>query len=172
MKSYTAGAYEMRSASGEAEKNVYKKFIGKSGKVWLVKVGKFPADNIYVDGGKGSEGFGGRTLTFDLEDGSKIDLIGPWHSNSGALFHDTGYDIQNKHQTFVVIAKTREYKKGQYNATYSDILFIDDEAQESEFNRGDDMAQKMANELKAPVYYHVQTGGGSHSGTKEPKNEN
>jgi hypothetical protein len=160
---------QMLCGSYEAAPLVYKKLIGKSGKTWLVPTGRFPADNIHVSGDSNSQGYGGSTLTFALEDGSRLDLKGPWHCNSHDLFLDTGLDIRDRHATRVVIAEKAEYEKGEYKPTLSGILHEDLDFQESNFHRGTDLAKELANKLGKSVYYHVLTGGGSHAGWKKPE---
>ena len=69
---YIIEGQPMSCSSYEAEKRRYKKVIGKSGRVWLYAIQDNPADNIYVSGGENSDGFGGRTLSFTLEDGTNV----------------------------------------------------------------------------------------------------
>ena len=90
-------------ACEDIEKEVFVRYIGKGGRIWLVGVTE-PSNNIYVDGCPGSQGFGGSTLTFKMVDGSEVQLKGPWHSNSEALFYETGVDVRGLHKTFVVIS--------------------------------------------------------------------
>lgn len=76
---------------------IFKKYIGKSGKTWLVGIKKNWKSHIYVSatkeengpGYEGSRGFGGNTLQFKLEDGNTLFLTGPWHSNPNSFFEDT-----------------------------------------------------------------------------------
>lgn len=158
----------MTSASYEAEQLIYKKLKGKNGRTYLVPIGKFAGDNVHVSGGENSQGYAGRTLAFQLEDGSAINLKDPWHTNSGDLFEQTGYDVRDKHKAKVFIAENCEYIKGEYKPTLSDILHEDLDFQEGFFNRGTDLAKTFADSLNKPVYYYVLTGGGSHSGWKKP----
>lgn len=158
----------MKCGQHEAIQPVYKKFTGKTGRTWLVPVGKFAGDNIHVSGDKNSQGYAGTTLKFNLEDGSTLELQGPWHGNPSDLFKDTGYDIRNKHATKVIIADTVEYEQGEWKPILSGILYEDEDFQESVFNRGTDLAKTFANKLNKPVYYYVETGGGSHAGWQKP----
>lgn len=157
------------SAQAEAIKPKYRKLEGKSGRTWLVPIERFAGDNVHVSGRKESQGYGGSTLTFTLEDGSTIDLKGPWHSNAGNLYEDTGLDIRDKHATRVFIAEAIEYVEGDYYPMLSGILHEDLDFQEGSFDRGTDIAKDFANKLNKPVYYYVQTGGGSHSGWQKPE---
>jgi len=105
---YIIEGQPMRCSSYEAEQRRYKKIIGKDGHIYLYAIQDNPADNIYVSGGKNSDGFGGRTLSFTLEDGTVEELRGPWHTNSDDLFVHTGIDLRAKYLTFVVIGKGRK----------------------------------------------------------------
>jgi hypothetical protein len=71
----------------------YKMLTGKSGKRWFIAIQPNEGDNVYCEGGPGSDGFGGREIAFTLDSGEVVKVIGPWHSNSGALLADTGYDL-------------------------------------------------------------------------------
>ena len=156
-------------AQTEAVEPIYRKIIGKSGCTWLVPIGKFAADNIQVSDGKPGNGYYGHTMVFNLEDGSTAEFIGLWHTNSDALFKDTGLDIRNKHATKVIIAEVAEYAKGDHRPTLSGIVYEDKDFEEGTFNRGTDLAEIFADKLNKPVYYYVMTGGGAHSGWKSPK---
>lgn len=54
----------MVCGSYEAEKRIYKMLVGKLGKRWLIAIQENSADNVYIEGGKSSDGFAGRTLNF------------------------------------------------------------------------------------------------------------
>lgn len=77
----------------------FKKYIGKSGKTWLVGIANDELhaemlNEIYVSTNKGdTEGYSGGTLQFQLEDGSMMSLKGPWHSNPNAFTRDTGIEL-------------------------------------------------------------------------------
>jgi len=162
--------YSMICGSSEAECRVYKKLTGRSGKVWLVAVQDNPADNVYVSGGKGSQGFAGRTLEFELEDGSVERLVGPWHTNSGALFADTGYDVRDKHLTFGVIGLGREYKNGSGGGvTITDVIYQDEDWTIGTSDRIEKIAQKLANELGKTVMKFSKSSGGSSCGQVKPE---
>ena len=49
----------MTCGSEEAEKRCYKLLRGTSGRRWLVALQPNEADNVYVEGEVGSDGFGG-----------------------------------------------------------------------------------------------------------------
>ena len=164
--------YDGRTLCGseEAEKRTYKKYIGKSGRIWLVACQENEADNIYVSGGKHSQGFGGRTLTFDLEGGGAIELQGPWHSNSVALLKDTGVDVTNKHFTFGVIGQDIRYgSHGLHPVTIINVLHKDEKWTLGEFNRIEKLAQEIANELQLRICYFQKSKGGSSCGPIKPE---
>lgn len=84
----------------EPTRNIkFKKYIGKSGRIWLMGIcdDEFQAEmlnEIYVSTNEGdTEGYSGGTLQFQLEDGSIMSLKGPWHSNPNAFTRDTGIEL-------------------------------------------------------------------------------
>lgn len=81
----------------------YFKYLGKSGRLWLVTAQEDPAASVYVsnvdEGGPDyprERGFGSNLVTFGLVGGGEIKLKGPWHSNPESLFEDTGVDVRKK----------------------------------------------------------------------------
>ena len=159
----------MVCGSAEAERRTYKKFVGTSGRTWLVAVQPNEADNIYVSGGKNSQGFAGRILAFKLEDGSTLELQGPWHSNSAALFANTGYDIRDKYLTFGVIGLGRSYGPGPglNPVTIEDVIYKDSEWTLGTFDRIEVLAQHFANLMEKTVVYFVKSKGGTSCGFTE-----
>ncbi len=169
-KEYIIKSMPMTCASSEAESKKYNYVVGKSGCIWLYAVQDNSADNIYVSGGKNSDGFAGRTLTFPLIDGKELKLAGPWHANSHDLFKDTGIDLRDKNLTFVVIGLGRETKKTEKGRLdiMLDVIYKDKEPTIGYFDRGDRLAQEIANKIKRPVFYYIQSCGGSSSSKIEP----
>lgn len=161
----------MFCGSCEAEQRRYKKIIGKSGRVWLYAIQDNSADNIYVSGGENSDGFGGRTLSFTLEDGTIEKLKGPWHSNSDALYGDTGVDLRDKCLTFVVISESRNRIQIEriYYTKMVNVLYKDTKPTIGKFERGRIIAQKLANKLKQTIYCYSQSQGGSSNSAIEQK---
>lgn len=157
----------MICGSAEAESRRYHKYIGKSGKIWLVADQEDAAANVYVEGGPNSDGFAGRTLTFPLVDGSEIKLKGPWHTNSDSLFQDTGVDVRNRVYTFVVIGRRVEYGE-HYETICADVIFKDDEPQLGSFHRGDELGRQFARQEGKPVYVVRQSKGGGCYGFVKP----
>ncbi len=160
----------MISGIGEVQERVFKEIKGKKGKRWFVAVQNNEADNIYVETTECNNGFCGRKMKFKLQDGSIVTAIGPWHSNSGALYKDTGYDCRNKHLTYGIVAKERIYVGGQ--TKYVNVVFVDTEFTLGSFNRIDDIAQFFANKFGQRIYYAVKTMGGGRSSYCDPIKEN
>jgi len=129
-------------------------------RIWLYADIANSGDYIFCSSDKRDRGFGGSSLSFKLshELGS-ISLIGPWHSNSDALYRATGIDIRDKHLTRVMIIAFDEAKL--------DVLVEETEPQIGAFHRGYEMAQKLRESLdKASaikLYATCQTMGGSSS---------
>lgn len=160
---YVDRNYSMFSGQAEAQQNLYKIAIGKSGRIWLYST----ADNIYVQGGPKSDGFGGALLEFKLYNGcDSIKLKGPWHSNSDALFQDTQVDIRDTHLTWGVIGTNREWIEGR--TVIKDIIWFDKEPLYGTFNRVEDQAKKLASERQQTLYKYVRSLGGSSCGPVQP----
>lgn len=158
----------MISGSHKAQIRKYHKYIGKSGRIWLVADQPNEGDNIYVSGGPNSDGFGGRTLTFTLVDGTEIKLKGPWHTNSRSLLADTDIDVTDKYLTFGVIARNLE-SGPSYMGTLVDIVYQDKEPVIGTFDRIREMAQEMSNSRKEKLYYWSKSEGGGRRGWVKPK---
>lgn len=165
MNLYFHTSYRMKCASAEAENRKYKMIIGKSNLKWLVAIQENEADNIYVEGEPNCYGFGGRDLTFELEDSSEITLRGPWHSNADSLYSDTGYDIRDKYLTQGICSLDIDYS----TELYKDVLHYDKNPVVGEYNRVNKIAQEFANKLNKTVYYCMRTSGGSERAQVDPK---
>lgn len=168
MADFTTRGYSMICASSEAERHEYYKFVGKSGRIWLVAEVSYAGEHVYVSGDENSQGFGGRTLRFNLVNGEGLDLKGPWHSNPEALFQDTGVDVRGRHRTFCVIAKYREFNGDK--CTFKDVLYQDREPVLGYFDRPDvkKLAKNFAIELGHSVYVYKETKGGSSNFSVDP----
>lgn len=163
----------MISGQGEAVSKKYHGYVGKSGNIWLVADQPNSADNIYKTDNpenKGKHGFGGATLKLSLVQGGEFLLKGGWHSNADGLFFDTGVDVRNKHETFVVISKERAYDSEHgYRTILKDVLYQDEAPQIGTFNRGEEIAKRLANELGHKVFLYSKSQGGSSCGPVDPK---
>ena len=159
----------MKSGIGEQSIRTYKKIVGKSG-TWLISIQDNEADNIYFasNSGKRSDGFGGATLEFVLENGQIEEVQGPWHSNSDSLYSDTGYDVRDKHLTRGIIAK--DIKRGpNWEDEYIDVLHYDEVPVIGKYKRIEDLAQELANEHNCRVYYAMKSSGGGNAFQKNPQ---
>ncbi len=160
----------MICASGDAEGRVYKLLQGKSGKRWVVAVQENAADNVYQDGGPGSDGMAGRTLTFQLEDGSSVDFIGPWKTTAGALFADTGHDVRGTTLVQGILAFSMERaKKWEAPDIYRDVIHYDETAVVVAYGSHKDIAQAKANETGREVFFAYVSKGGGAAGAAKPK---
>jgi len=158
----------MTCGQSEAQERTYKLITGKTGRRWLVAIQPNEADNVYCEGGPNSDGFGGATLTFKLDDGTTIALAGPWHSNADSLFDDTGYDCRDKYTSLGIIGLGREsdWNKGDL---YKEVLHYDKKPVIGNFDRIEKLAQEKANELGKEIFYSVRTSGGGCSWCCQPK---
>jgi len=161
--------YEIKHQSLKSDmKEFYPKLYRKVetiSKIWYIPIQDNAADDIHVfikgDGGKIGrfQGYGGATLNFSLEDGTIDRVKAPWHSNSIALYNDTGIDLRDKTLTIGAIGKDRVYE-GQIGYL-EDLLYEDKDWVLGSFDRIRDMAQKFADDLGIKVWYYSQSTGGS-----------
>jgi hypothetical protein len=168
----------MICASADAQSRKYRKVTGKSGRNWYIAIDS-PAGNVYVSpkseentpGYKGFKGFGGRTLQFELEDGTVDHIQGPWHSNSDSLFEDTGVDVRDQHVTFGVIS--RDFKSDPDDpwgdGIMVDVLYIDEEPNKGSFDRIDKLAEEYAEREGKQIMYYRESKGGSCRGPVKPQ---
>lgn len=153
--------YRMISGQGEAQSKKYFKYIGKSGKIWLIADQPNSADNIYVEGGENSRGFAGATLSFPISGSDEIvKLKGPWHSNDSAFFDDTGIDIRDKHHVMVIIGEDAKYGLNGETIVHK-VLHKDEEPVLGVFHRGDVLGREWARKLGRRVFVVDETAGGS-----------
>lgn len=160
----------MTSGQGEAIAKQYHKYEGKSGRTWLVADVPNAGDYVYVTNNpenttsytQGFQGFGGATLPMLLVEGSIFQLRGGWHSNSEALYEDTGVDVRDKHLTFIVVARQRVFEAGQ--TILKDVLYKDLEPVIGLFDRGKFIANKLYQEFGDPLLLYSRSNGGSSLG--------
>lgn len=151
-----------KSSRGQIEERKFKMIVGKSGDRWFVGTQQASADDIYVEGGKNSQGMAGATCPFLLEDGETINIQGPWKTSADALFKDTGYDARDRYTTRGIVALRKEHAKKFYDPDlFFDVLHFDEDFIIGDFNRIKNIAQKFSNDLGKNVYYsYVSDGGG------------
>lgn len=141
----------------------YHKVIGKSGNIWLHDD---LGSTIYFSApDPNSQGFGGRLIPFPLKDGSTLKLKGCWHSNSTALFEDTGVDLREKHYTYG--AYSLEINKDC--SVLPNCIHADTEPTLGLFNRIELAAKEAAKKLQQVVYFYSSSEGGSHRSSINPK---
>lgn len=170
------------SASHEAQIRTYYK-VEAGGRIWLYSaIDENAGDFVYVSGGPNSQGFGGSTLTFKLVDGSSIDLRGPWHTGSTALFEATGIDIRHKHISQAIIAKGRRQvdkkiivqgvERLVYGMEMVDVLYSEEKPVIATYGRQDviDLAEDYARKLGHSVQVHINSFGGSVTKPVDPIN--
>jgi len=149
---------------GTNKEHTHKKYIGKSGRTWIVANVENAGADIHVsDPNPNSQGYGGSSLKFLLEDGSFEELQGPWHANSDALYADTGVDVRDKHLTIGVISKNRK------DGFLIGILYLETVPELGVFDRTNKIAQKLANMHKKTLYLYCRSSGGSSCGPIEPE---
>ncbi len=160
----------MVSARGEIEEQRFKMIMGNKGRRWFVSCQPAEADNIYVEGGKNSQGMGGATCPFLLENGETVNIQGPWKTGADGLFSETGYDAREKYTSRGIVSLGKEYgEKWNEPDLYHDVLHCDTEPVIGAFDRIDKIAQEFANKLGKKIYVSVITSGGGSAGWKDPE---
>ncbi|QIG68877.1 hypothetical protein EVB71_025 [Rhizobium phage RHph_Y55] len=158
--------YHMVSADPSSADR-WESVVGRSGHTWLYQP---EGSVVWVEGGPGSQGCGGRTIPFVLTDGSTLELKGPWCSNSDAFFKDCGIDVRANHFTWGCIGTERLYDENTRRSGIGNILWFDPEPVKGFFDRVDLIAWKMHLEnpdLKLQVYWESR-GGSSLGPVHEP----
>jgi hypothetical protein len=164
---FVSDEYRMFSGQEEAIQRRYKMYKGKSGLIWLVADQKNAAENVYVTNNpentsnKDSRwaGFGGASLRMPLVGGGEFILNGGWHSNSDALFNDTGVDVRDTYTTFVVLSKILDFTNdGTYRRIFRDIVYKDEKPTLGRYDRYKDLIKQYP---EAKFYYMASRGGGS-----------
>jgi len=117
MKEFIPNKLIMACGSHEANIRTYNKYTCDNG-IFYVAIQDNAADNIYFWDHDNNDGFAGQTIKFTLDDGTIEKRKGPWHTNSSALLSHTGIDITDKHLTYIVIAKNREFITPGYYDKY------------------------------------------------------
>lgn len=150
--------------------DTYRKVIGRSGATWIFPAsGKFRAADIHCRSNKKdhNDGYYGSTLEWKLEDGSTCSLQGPWHSGPDALYEDAGIDLRQCHQTWCAVGRGVRFLRGGH-LELIDPIYVDEEVQESAFDRGDKLGERLANKRREPLYVVRESSGGGCYGWMRP----
>ena len=171
---WTDGSYQQRSALGNVASKVWVKYIGKyDGRIWLHPKNEAFNTMVIVEGGPNSDGFGGRTLPFNMDDGSVLQLKGPWSASHDEFFKQTGIDRREHYNTWGCIGRHRGHHsnpRGYDSRTViCDLVYFDSpEGAIGGYDRIRDIARAMAAERDEVLFMHSATYGGSSSGPVFP----
>lgn len=159
----------MISAQGEAQDRKYARYLGKSGRMWFVYDNN-PSHVLvtaYSDYDRAGEGFGGRTLHVQLEEGYEYEgestflLRGGWHANSEAMFEDTGVDIRDRYMTTVNVSlDTGSSGPPYYDRWMERFVHREDDPVMGSYDRDKEIGQTMADRYGVPVFVSKQSHGG------------
>jgi len=166
---YEQGPLPIICGSQDAEKRRYRR-VDNGKTIYLIADQPNAADNIYKSSPGPSEGFGGRTLSFPLVDGTVIEVQGPWHIGADAFLLNRFPELAVQHYTFGVIGLERESTWPK--TIIRKVIYKDDDWVLGPFQRVQSIAQEKANELGCTVYCYSQSQGGSSCGPVNPKKEN
>lgn len=159
--------YTQIAAQSEDVQPRYNIHIGKDKRIWLVTTDQDP-DHIIVQGGPGSQGYGGADLVFTLANGvDKITLHGPWHSNPYSLFEQTGIDLRTKIISWGVIGRGLQFRAANSyssDSVITDLVYFDKAPTQGVYDRIQNLAKEMSDAEGIPLYYHMRTYGGSSTG--------
>ncbi len=165
LEDFIESRYSMVSGQGIAVSHIYRKVTDNNGHVWLYAIDSDePGSLVYYHNPKDtqSQGFGGATLEFPLEDGTSYSAKGAWHGNSDALYAATGVDLRSKHKTFVVLFRRRELADNRYiRYVMRDVVYRDpDGGIVGDFDRW----KTLAAQYPTALFFYSQSAGGSSCG--------
>ena len=136
-------------------------------RLWLVGANTLaPADHIYVGYREdtGSKGYGGRHMIFNLTDHNMaVTLQGPWHSNSDALYENTGIDLRDKHYVQLVVGLSRR-NGPSYRTTLTDIVYYEPPGVRA-YDGYKATMRELYEKYRCDLYYWHGGSGGSTCGT-------
>lgn len=141
----------------------FEKYKGLRDDYWYVGMNDSPANQIFhtpperetKDSWQGFRGFGGRTLSFMLKDGTVDKVEGPWHVSADALYRNTGVDVRRTYYTWGCIAEGRE------DSIYRNVIYRDDLPSRGSFNRIPRYALTLCRQLNMPLYVYIKSYGGT-----------
>lgn len=117
--------------------------------------------------GRKSDGYGGAIMAFRTADGN-INIQGPWHSNTDALFERTGVDLRDKHLTYGVVGTGRDTTT-DFHTVITGVVHADPkDGVLGTFERINVIAQELADREDRPFYYYRKSHGGSSCGPVYP----
>ena len=95
----------------EYQKKLFTSVVGKNGRTYF-----YNADprSVWVEGN--GEGAGGRTLAYEMMDGSVEELQGPWNTNPQELLEQTGVDLTANFFSYGFVIRKEDleaFKKGK-----------------------------------------------------------
>lgn len=119
-----------------------------------------PADKIHVDThDPKSDGYGGSTMAFTLEDGSEYKVKGPWH---GGSFSFDIFRITDLHYTFVTIGTEHPPGNEWFMSIPEEYVIYQDPGWVlGPFMRGERLARQLADVLNQPLYLISESYGGA-----------
>jgi hypothetical protein len=169
---YAIQEMPMICGRAEPEQRRFRKYDCAAG-VYLVAIQDACADHVYYHNpkDKNSDGFGGATLRFPLEDGTVYEAKGPWKCAASYLLTECGVDIEDKYSTFLVVGKGRRLDKNSRSVwggtrVITDLIHKDEAWQISRFDRECDFISTLPS---GEYHYYIETAGGSSSGVMTPE---
>lgn len=148
---------------------IYRVIQGQSSNTWLIPTNcAWPGEDVHVDQhDPHSQGYGGGTITFPLEDGTTYNVKGPWHSNSESLYNDTGVDIRATYRTYGCVALNLRYDN-RGTGIFENLIYVEREPTIGSFDRITDIAQAEADKRGHPIAACSISRGGGHMGWEYP----
>lgn len=147
--------------------------VGKSGRTWIIEMQVNAADRIHVTNNStnttkqgGGNGYGGATITFKTTDG-EFAANCPWHSNAESLLSDTNLDLRSLHMTSVTVSTERAKDLSSHKG--GEVLYEETVPVLGVFNRGEQIAQALADLYKKPLWCYSKSSSGSSYRLIEPK---
>lgn len=134
---------------------VWKKVESKVG-TWYIPIDiENKGDYVHLSN-RNKNGYAGRFIDFELEDGTVDSVQGVWHSNSRSLLENTGIDLTDKH-----------IKRDILHTIYVNQAEVDGVVYDSGWVIGkfdnDDFIKDLAKDFSEPNLHHysISSGGSS-----------
>lgn len=163
------GPLQIIYARGEGMKHEWHIALGKRHTIWLYHPER---SGVWCSGGPGSRGCGGSTVPFLLAGGlGTISLVGPWCSNAGQFFQETGIDVRDQFVTWGCVGTERLYDSNTGRTGIGGLIWFDKEPTRGKFQRVNFKAwelQQLHPDQK--LYMYSESEGGSSLGpVREPR---